>query len=93
MEEKCTSIVLNNTISALNSWKTWQLHLKLICPKWVYKTKHNPDRSTQYKAWLGINKYEQTDFSETYATIENLTTFRYVISLMGKFGTGWNMDH
>jgi hypothetical protein len=65
----------------------------LIGSKWVYKTKHNPDGSTRYKARLVIKVYEQTDFDETYAPFGKLTTFRYLISLIGKYGTGWNLDH
>jgi len=65
----------------------------LICSKWVYKSKHNPDRSTLYKARLVIEGYEQTDFGETYAPVGKLITFRYLTSLIGKYGTTWNMDH
>jgi hypothetical protein len=54
-------------------------------------TKHNPDGSTQYKARLVIKGYEQTDFGETYAPVGKLTAFRYLISLIGRYG--WNMDH
>jgi len=93
MEEETTSILLNNTFSALNSWEAQQLQVKLIGSKWVYKTKHNPDGSTRYKARLVIKRYEQTDFGETYAPVGKLTTFRYLISLIGKYGTGWIMDH
>jgi len=31
------------------------------------------------------------DFGETYAPVGKLTTFRYLISLIGRYG--WNMDH
>jgi len=91
MEEECTSILLNNTFSALNSREARQLRVKPIGSKWGYQTKHNPDRSTQYKAWLVIKGYKQTDFGETYAPVGKLTTFRYLISLIGRYG--WNMDH
>jgi len=91
MEEESTSILLNNTFSALNSREARQLQVKPIGSKWVYKTKHNPDGSTRYKARLVIKGYEQTDFGETYAPVGKLTTFRYLISLIGKYG--WNMDH
>jgi hypothetical protein len=92
MEEESTSILLNNTFSALNSREARQLQVKPIGSKWVYKTKHNPDGSTRYKARLAIKRYEQTDFGETYAPVGKLTTFRYLISLIGKYGTGWNID-
>jgi hypothetical protein len=66
-------------------------NLSPIGSKSVYKTKHNPDGSTQYKAWLVIKGYEQTDFGETSAPVGKVTTFRYLISLIGRYG--WNMDH
>jgi hypothetical protein len=91
MEEESTSILLNNTFSALNSREARQLQVKPIGSKWVYKTKPNPDGSTWYKARLVIKGYEQTDFGETYAPVGKLTTFRYLISLIGRYGS--NMDH
>jgi len=86
-----TSILLNNTFSALNSREAWPLRVKPIGSKWVYNAKHNPDVSTQYKAQLGIMGYVQTDFGETYAPVGKETTYRYLISLIGRYG--WNMDH
>jgi len=83
MEEESTSTLLNNTLSALNSQEARQLHVMLIGSKWVYKTKCNPDRSTCYTAWLVIKGYEQMEFGETYAAVRKLTTFRYLISLIG----------
>jgi len=91
MEEDSTSILLNNTFSALNSEEARQLKVRPIGSKWVYKTKHNPDGSIWYKARLVIKGYEQTDFGETYAPVGKLTTFRYLISLIRRYG--WNMDH
>jgi len=91
MEEESTSILLNNTFSPLNSQEAWQLQVKPIGSKWVYKTKYNLDGSTRYKAGLVITGYEQTDFGETYAPVGKLTTFWYVISLIGRYR--WNMDH
>jgi len=93
MEEESTLILLNSTFSALNSWEAQQLHVKPIGSMWVYKTKNNPDRSTRYKARLFIKVYQQTDFGETYAPVGKLSTFQYLISLIGKYETGWNMDH
>jgi len=91
MEDESTSILLNNTFSALNSREAWQLKVRPIGSKWVYKTKHNPDRSIRYKARLVIKGYVQTDIHETYAPVGKLTTFRYLISLIGR--SGWNIDH
>jgi len=85
MEEDSTLIMLNNTFSALNSRETRQLQVTPIGWKWVYKTKHNPDGSTRYTAQLVITGYEQTDCGETYAPVGKLSTFRYVISLIGRY--------
>jgi len=91
MEEESTSILLNNTFSALNSREARQLQVKPTGSKWVYKTKHNLDGSIPYKPRLVIKRYEQTDFGETYAPVGKLTTFRYLISLIGRYE--WNLDH
>jgi hypothetical protein len=90
MEEECTSILLNNTYTTITSWDSRQLHVTAVGSKWVYKTKHNPDCTIRYKALLLITGCEQIDFSETYAPFRNLSTVRYLISLVGKHG--WNID-
>jgi len=90
MEEECTSILLNNTFTTINSQEARQLRVKPIGSKSVYKRKHNPDGTIQFKARLVIEGYEQTDFGETYAPVGKLTTFRYLITLVGKHG--WNID-
>jgi len=66
MEEESTLILFNKTFFALNSRAARQLQVKPIGLKWVYKTKHNSDGSTWYKAQLVIKRYEKTDFSKTY---------------------------
>jgi hypothetical protein len=86
MEEESPLILLNNTFSALNSREERQLQVKPVGSKWIYKNKHNPDGSTQYKAWIVIKGYEQTDFGESYAHVGKLTTFWYLISLIGRYG-------
>jgi len=91
MDEESTLILLNNTFSALNSREARQLPVKPIGSKWVYKTEYNPDKSTRYKARLVIKGDKQMDFGETYAPVGKRTTFRYLISLIGRYG--WNMDH
>jgi hypothetical protein len=53
--------------------------------------KHHPDGTIEYKAHLVIKSHEQTDFGESYAPVGQLTTFRYLYSLVGK--NGWNIDH
>jgi len=91
MEEECTSILLNNTFTPINSREARHLQVKSIGSKWVYKMKHNPDGTIRYKARLVFKAYEQTDFGETYAHVGKLTTFRYPISLVGNHH--WNIDH
>jgi len=91
MEEECTSILLNNTFTTINSRVRRQLGVKSFGSKWVYETKRNPDGTIRYKARLVFRGYEQTDFRETYAPVGKLTTFQYLISLVRKHG--WNIDH
>jgi len=86
LEEESTSILINNTFSALNSSEAQQLRVKPIGSKWVYKTEHNPDWSTRYRARLVIKGCEQTDIGETYAPVRNLTTFQYLISRIARYG-------
>jgi hypothetical protein len=57
MEEECTSILLNNTFTTINSQEASQLRVKPIGSKWVYQTKHNPNGTIQYKAPLVIKGY------------------------------------
>jgi len=90
-EEVSTSILLNTTCSTLNSREARQLQVKPIGSKWVYKTKPNSDGSPRYQALLVIKGYKQLDFGESYAPVGKLTTLRYLISLIGRYG--WNMDH
>jgi hypothetical protein len=91
IDEESASILLNNTFTTVNSKEAKQLLVKPVGSRWVFKTKRNPDGSTRCKARLVIKGYEQTDFGETYAPGGKLTTFRYLISLVGR--CGWNIDH
>ena len=91
MEVESTSILLNDTCSALHSRKALQLQVKSIGSQWVYKTKCNPDGSTRYQARLVMKGYGQTDFGETYAPDGTLSTFWNLISLIGIYR--WNMDN
>jgi len=84
MEEECTSILLNSTFTTINFREVMQLRIKPIGSRWVYKKKHNPNRTIPYKLRLSIERYKQTDFGETYAPVGKLTTFWYLISLVGK---------
>ena len=47
----------------------------------MFKTKRDPDGSTQYKVRLVHKGYEQMDYSETYTLVGKLTTFRLLITL------------
>jgi hypothetical protein len=91
LKEECTLILLNNTFTTINSREARQLRVKPIGSKRVYKTKHNPGGTIRYKARREITGYVQTDFRETYAPVGKLITFRYLISLVGKYG--WNTNH
>jgi hypothetical protein len=90
IDEESTSILLNNTFTTVNSKKAYQLHVKPVGSRWVFKTTRYPDGSTRYKACLVIKGYEQTDFGETYAPVGKLTTFQYLIALVGR--CGWNIN-
>jgi len=92
MEEECTSILLNNPFTTIIPWEARQLQVKPIGSKLVYKTKLKPHSTTRYKVtYLVIKVYKQTDFRETYGPVRKLTTFRYLISRVGK--NGWNINH
>jgi hypothetical protein len=67
---------------------------KPIGCKWVFKTKINPDGSARYKARLVIKGYQQVegiDFTETYAPVSKMATFRLLLSKCAK--QGWSIDH
>jgi len=91
IDEESASILLNNTFSTVNSKEAKQLLVKPVGSRWVFKTKRNPDGSTRYKTRLVIKGYEQTDFGETYTPVSKLTTFWYLIPLVGR--CGWNIDN
>jgi hypothetical protein len=91
IEEECRCMLLNNTFTMINSRETRQLQVKPICSKWVYKTKHNPEGTIRYRARQGITSDEKTDFGETYATVGHLTTYWYLICIVGKYH--WNIEH
>jgi len=86
MEVECTSILLNNTFTTINSREARQLQVKPIGSRWVYTTKLNPGRTIQYKAHLVITDYEETDFGDPYALVRKFTTVWYLISLVQKHG-------
>jgi len=75
MEEECTSILLHNTFTTINSREARQLRVKPIGSKWVYKTKHNPDGTIQYKARLVIEGYEQQTSERPMPLSENSPLF------------------
>jgi len=54
IDEEWASILLNNTVTTVNSKQVKQLLVKLVGSRWVFKTKRNPDGSTRYKACLVI---------------------------------------
>jgi hypothetical protein len=67
---------------------TWELvalpkDKKIIGCKWVYKIKHDADRSVSiYKVRLVAKNYAQTygiDYEETYSPIAKMMTIRVII--------------
>jgi hypothetical protein len=58
LEKEHRLILFNNTFSALNSWEAQPPQVRSIGSIWVYKTKHNPDRSTWYEAGLAMKGYQ-----------------------------------
>jgi len=54
IDEVSASIFLNNTLTTVNSKEAKQLLVKPVGSRWVFKTKRNPDGSTQYKVRLVI---------------------------------------
>ena len=66
----------------------------LIGCKWVFKTKVNPDNTIRFKARLVIKGYQQVeglDFTETYAPVSKMATFRMLLSHCSK--ASWSLDH
>lgn len=70
-------------IDALDRNKTWQIPIlnprkKALGCKWVYKIKHESDRSIErYKARLVVLKNTQVeglDYNETFAPVVNMVT-------------------
>jgi len=77
-------------LTAFASNKTWQITLlpsgkKTIACKWVYKVKHNFDRTIDhYKEQLvakGFTQPEGLDFLDTFALAAKLTTLRLLLAI------------
>jgi len=89
IDEESTSILINNTLTTVKEAK--QFLVKPVGSRWVFKTNRNLDGSIRYKAYLVIKGYEPTDFGESYAHVGKRTTFRYLLSLVGRCGK--NIDY
>lgn len=74
----------------MNSREARQFRVKPNVSKLVYQTMPNLDGTKRYKVRQVIYGYEESDFAETYAYVEKLTTFLYVISLVRKHC--WRLD-
>jgi len=89
MQEEYASLMENNAFTLVKHSES-----KPIGCKWVYKTKHYPDRTLRYKARLVVKGYKQVkgiDFDETYALVGKLTTLRYLLCFMAY--NSWNSEH
>jgi hypothetical protein len=75
MEADCTLIQLSRTFTTINPQEARLFKAKPIVSKWVMKRKYHANGSIQYKSSLLINGYEKINFRETYAPVEELTTF------------------
>jgi len=82
-------IILNNTFTTVHTKDAKQLLVKLFGSRLVIRTKRNSDESICFKVHLLIKSYKDTDSGETHSTDGKLTTFRYLISLVGR--CGWNI--
>jgi hypothetical protein len=81
---------MEDEIQSIEKNKTWQLmrlppNKKPIAVKWVYKVKHLPDGSiAKHKAKLVAKGFLQKpgiDFTEIFAPVARLETFRVVIAV------------
>jgi len=88
----CSTI--DDEFSALQRQCTWVLvppspTQNLVGCKWVFKLKHNSDRSiNRYKAKLvakGFHQYYGVDFEETFSLVIKPPTVRIVFSLAIQF--------
>ena len=84
MKQEFNSLIENDTWEVVSHDDVREA--KIIGCKWVFRVKHNSDRSVRYKARLVIKGYEQTEFGETYAPVARLTTFRILIALAAQLG-------
>jgi len=57
----------------------------------VFKRIQNPDSNVEYNAQVLNNCCKQTYFGETYVPVRKLTSFWYLISMIGIHGL--NIDH
>jgi len=89
---------MDEEMATLDANATWELvplpeDKKVIGCKWVYKVKHNADRSVnRYKARLVIKGYAQTygiDYEETYNPVAKMTTVRAIIVMAAS--KGWSL--
>jgi len=86
IDEESASILLNNTFTTVNSKEAPELCMKPLGSGRVFESIENSDGSTRCKARRVIIHYVQTDFDETYAPVGKLSTFRNLISLVGRCG-------
>jgi hypothetical protein len=81
---------MDETMVMLDAKATWELvalpkDKKVIGCKWVYKVKHNADRSkNKYTARLVAKGYAQTygiDYEENYSPVTKMKNIRAIIAM------------
>ena len=89
---------MREEFAALKANDTWNYvpagNEHAIRCRWVFRTKVNADSSTRLKARLVIKGYEQVegiDYSDTYAPVAKLASFRLLLALAS--GNGWLIHH
>ncbi|KAG8490680.1 hypothetical protein CXB51_013908 [Gossypium anomalum] len=90
VKEKCWQEAMEAELKMIQKNDTWELvnrpeNRKVICVKWVFRTKTNLDGSlNKHKARLvvkGYSQHQEVNFFETFAPVARLDTIRLLFAL------------